>query len=74
MKTSGQVTFTDLGNGETQITVLMQYIPPGGAAGDIAGKLFSNPEKRLEEDLQNFKSYLEEMPERTPLQQDPKQK
>lgn len=59
LKTSGQVTFTDLNNGQTQITVMLKYIPPAGLAGDAVAKLFGNPEKKLEEDLANFKIYLE---------------
>ena len=57
--TSGQVTFTDLEGKQTEVTVTLQYDPPAGLAGDVVAKLFSNPEKRLEEDLQNFKHYAE---------------
>lgn len=60
VKTSGQVTFTDLPNNETQVTVTLAYKPQkGGWAGDVAANLFDNPEKRLEEDLKNFKNYIE---------------
>jgi hypothetical protein len=31
-------------------------------------KLFANPEKQLEEDLENFKAYIEGMPERTAME------
>jgi uncharacterized membrane protein len=65
IKTSGQVTFTQLGKGETQITIMLLYVPPAGIAGDIGAKLFGNPEARLEEDLRNFKAFIEGMPERT---------
>jgi uncharacterized membrane protein len=64
--TSGQVTFNPLPHNETEVTVLMQYVPSGGKAGEFIANLFSNPEKRLEEDLQNFKNYIEGMHERTP--------
>jgi uncharacterized membrane protein len=57
--TSGQVTFTDLDGKQTEITVTLQYDPPASLAGDVVAKLFSNPEKRLEEDLKNFKHYAE---------------
>jgi uncharacterized membrane protein len=63
--TSGQVSFNALPEGETEITVMMQYVPMGGAVGDVIARLFSNPEKSLEEDLQNFKYFIEGMPERT---------
>jgi len=65
IKTSGEVTFTPLGSGETQVTVLMSYDPPGGKAGDAVAKWFVNLEKRVEEDLKNFKAYAEGMPERS---------
>lgn len=62
--TSGQVTFTPLSQGETQVTVQMQYIPRKGLAGDIVEKLFAHPEKQLEEDLKNFKARVEAQPSR----------
>jgi uncharacterized membrane protein len=58
--TSGQVTFNNLQDGETEITVTMHYVPrKGGAAGSAIANLFSNPEKQLEEDLRNFKDFVE---------------
>ncbi len=57
--TSGQVTFNDLSHGETEVTVTMRYVPPSGAAGQLVTDLFSNPERRVEEDLKAFKSYAE---------------
>jgi uncharacterized membrane protein len=64
--TSGQVTFNALPNNETEVTVLMHYEPPAGMAGDLVAKFFGNPDKRVEEDLNNFKRYAEGMVERTP--------
>ena len=63
--TSGQVTFNALPNNETEVTVMMHYDPPAGMAGDLVAKFFGNPEKRVEEDLRNFKAYAEGMTERT---------
>jgi len=63
--TSGQVTFNELGTNQTEITVTLQYVPPAGLAGEIVAQLFSNPEKQLEEDLQNFKHYAEGSNQRT---------
>lgn len=57
--TSGQVTFTELDANQTEVTVLLQYEAPGGALGEIAAQIFSNPEKRLEKDLRNFKNFAE---------------
>jgi uncharacterized membrane protein len=59
LTTSGQVTFNDLPQGQTEVTVLMQYEPKAGLAGDIVAQILGNPEKKLEEDLSNFKSYIE---------------
>lgn len=63
--TSGQVTFSDLPEGQTEITVVMNYSPPAGKAGKVVASLLANPEKRLEEDLRNFKSFAEGMHHRT---------
>lgn len=59
VRTSGQVTFTELPNGQTEVTVTLQYVAPGGAAGEKAAQLLKNPEEMLEEDLRNFKAYVE---------------
>lgn len=65
--TSGQVTFNQLPQNETEVTVTMQYEPKGGAiTGAVAGAL-TNPEKQLEEDLQNFKKHIEGMSSRTAM-------
>jgi uncharacterized membrane protein len=59
MESSGVVTFAET-NGTTDVHVVMQwYDPPGGAVGEAASKLFQNPEKMLEEDLQRFKDIAE---------------
>jgi uncharacterized membrane protein len=59
IKTSGQVTFNELGEDEVDVTVHMQYIPPAGGLGVAAARLFDNPEKRVEEGLRQFKKYAE---------------
>lgn len=60
--TSGQVTFAELPQGETELTVTVQYSPPGGAIGEALARWFANPEKRLETDLRNFKAMVEAEP------------
>ena len=64
IKTSGQVTFTELGEGDTQVTVMMKHVPPAGLVGTIVDKLFVNPAEQIEEDLRNFKAYAEGMTSR----------
>ncbi len=59
IKTSGQVTFRALGTNETEVTVTLQYDPPAGPAGQAVASLFANPEKRVREDLERFKEYVE---------------
>jgi uncharacterized membrane protein len=62
--TSGQVSFRELGHGDTEVTVMLHYVPPAGKLGELVAKIFSNPDARLEEDLRNFKAYAEGMFER----------
>lgn len=64
LTTSGQVSFNALPNHETEVTVMFHYEPKGGVIGDIVAG-FANPEKKLEEDLSNFKNYVEGMYDRT---------
>jgi uncharacterized membrane protein len=59
IKTSGQVTFVELGNGQTQVNVTMQWVIPASKGGETLAGLFADPEKRLEQDLYNFKTYVE---------------
>lgn len=57
--TSGQVTFKELPQGETEVTVTLRYVPPAGIVGQAAAKIFDNPEQKLRDDLQRFKQYAE---------------
>jgi len=55
----GQVTFREMSNDRTEITVMISYSAPGGKATEAISKMFKDPERRLEEDLENFKEYAE---------------
>lgn len=57
--TSGDVVFAELPDERTHITVTMNYTIPGGKVGEAIAQVFSDPSKRLEEDLRNFKEYAE---------------
>jgi uncharacterized membrane protein len=59
IQTSGQVTFAPLDHGETEVTVQVQYVPPGGRMGVMMAHLFENPDKVIMEDLKQFKKYAE---------------
>ena len=57
--TSGDVVFSELPDNQTHITVTMNYSIPGGKVGEAVAQLFSDPNARLEEDLRNYKAYVE---------------
>ena len=58
------MTFRAIGANETEVTVTLQYDPPAGAAGQVLASLFAHPEKRVREDLENFKVYVESTDDR----------
>ena len=57
--TSGQVTFNPIPDGQTEITVTMQYTPPAGPVGDWVANVLVKPEKQVASDLRRFKEYVE---------------
>lgn len=60
IKTSGQVTFKDLPQEDnTEMTVMMQYVPPAGKVGEVASKILEGPRGKLNEGLHDFKKYVE---------------
>lgn len=59
IKTSGQITFKDLPQNETEMTVTMQYVPPAGKVGEIASKILENPREKISEGLRDFKAFAE---------------
>ena len=69
VKTSGQVTFTNLPNNSTQLTVTIHYVPVGGLAGTLATQLFGNVQQWVEADLRNFKRFCEALHEGMPVQE-----
>lgn len=64
IKTSGQVTFKDLPDNETEMTVMMQYVPPAGKVGEVVSEVLQNPREKISEGLRDFKAYVENMPDR----------
>lgn len=59
VQTDGVVTFSPISSDSTLVTVTLRYTPKGGAPGQAVAKIFKNPEKQLETDLDNFKTLLE---------------
>jgi uncharacterized membrane protein len=58
--TSGEARFEEVTSGRTRIEVTMNYAdPPGGKVSEIAANVLSNPERNLQEDLQNFARIVE---------------
>ncbi len=54
VKNSGVVRF-DSRNGHTNVEVAIEYDPPAGKAGEIAAKLFEDPEQQVQDALDRFK-------------------
>ena len=55
---AGAVRFDDHGE-TTGVEVSFQYDPPAGIAGDVVAKLFSDPQKKVEHALGEFKRTIE---------------
>jgi uncharacterized membrane protein len=60
IKTSGQVLFNELGKGQTEVTVTLQWVVPASKGGETLMGLFADPAGRLEEDLRSFKQFVEQ--------------
>jgi uncharacterized membrane protein len=57
---AGSVVFEALGKDATEVTVTLQYDPPGGPLGAALASLFGqDPAKRIGEDLARFKEAME---------------
>jgi uncharacterized membrane protein len=61
MENAGSVRFKRTPDGRaTELTVTLQYEPPGGRLGALAAKMFEeDPERNIEKDLQRFKESME---------------
>jgi uncharacterized membrane protein len=59
IKTSGQVTFVELGTGQTQVNLTVQWVIPTRQGGETLAGIIGDPEGRVEEDLRSFKAYVE---------------
>ncbi len=57
--TAGRVNFEDVGSA-TRLDVTLHYDAPAGALGNVVAKIFANPEHQVEEDLERFKSIIEQ--------------
>jgi len=60
VKTTGQVTFNELPQDQTQVNVTLQYVPGAGLSKVIAQQVFGDPGQQLQENLREFKAFAEE--------------
>jgi uncharacterized membrane protein len=58
-KTSGQVVFAEIGDGQTSVTVTLNWTPPGGATSEALAKALRDPGEVLERGLRAFKAHAE---------------
>ena len=58
VRNSGVVRF-DARDGQTSVEVALEYEPPAGKAGEIAAKLFEDPEQQVEDALERFRQITE---------------
>jgi uncharacterized membrane protein len=59
LKSSGQVTFTPLPQGQTEITVTTLTVPPENLIQKAADALLVDEAGQLDRDLRNFKAMIE---------------
>lgn len=57
--TSGDVSFAPLASDRTRVDVELEYHTPGGAAGELLAKIFEQPGRKVEADLERFKDLAE---------------
>ena len=58
VETAGRVNFAPNGAG-TDVDVTIEYEAPGGVIGEVVTKIFANPDRQVEQDLQCFKETME---------------
>ena len=59
IETAGRVNFVDRGGTATDIDVTIEYAAPAGVVGEAVTKIFKDPERQVEADLQRFKETIE---------------
>ena len=59
IETAGRVNFLARGGNATDVDVTIEYAAPAGVVGEAVAKIFRDPERQVEEDLQRFKETIE---------------
>lgn len=62
LQTSGFIKVEPDGTG-SRITVNVEYIPPLGAIGEVFAEIFKDPQKMLEQNLEDLSHKLSKLPE-----------
>ncbi|PZA08877.1 MULTISPECIES: SRPBCC family protein [unclassified Meiothermus] len=70
IKTQGHIRVEPEGE-QTRIEVYVEYTPPGGAVGEAFASLFKNPQKMLEQDLENLRQIIASWPAHEAVPPDP---
>ena len=60
VKTAGRVNFRPATDDATSIELTIEYEAPAGIVGEVAAKIFANPERQVEQDLARFKQVVEQ--------------
>jgi uncharacterized membrane protein len=58
VKTAGRVNFEGR-DGFTHLAVVLEYDAPAGPVGDVVTRIFADPERQIEDDLNRFKQEIE---------------
>jgi uncharacterized membrane protein len=60
VENAGTVIFKPARDGQTEVKVVLDYIPPAGRVGKLVAQLFGEaPEQTIKEDLKRFKALME---------------
>ncbi len=66
LQVHGQVAFAPLPDDQTEVSVILNIEPPGGKLGEDLTNILGDPHAQLYHAMNNFKQYVEGMPERLP--------
>ncbi len=64
----GEVVFAPLPDDQTEVSVIAHVEPPGGSVGEGLMNALGDPNEYLYKAMNNFKQYVEGLPERLPDQ------
>jgi len=59
VRTSGEVRFTDKGNGRTGVAISLEFVPPGGKLGTAVATVFDDPKRMVVQAAEDFKTIIE---------------